>query len=113
MVVSVSPSLKRVPSARRDAADQQALGPPASSECAPLGGDVVPLGELPRPTHLAACARHLRARFELNRGYVTEIGMLTGLPIVCLPYLAQGIEGPAEIETLADTLLEPPRSAAA
>ncbi len=75
--------------------------------------DSVPLGELPRPTTLAACARHLRARFELNRGYLTEIGRLTGLPIVCLPYLAQGIEGPAEIERLADALVEPPRSVAA
>ena len=75
--------------------------------------DAVPLGELPRPTTLAACARHLRARFELNRGYVTEIGRLTGLPIVCLPYLAQGIEGPAEIERLADALVEAPRSVAA
>jgi anion-transporting ArsA/GET3 family ATPase len=75
--------------------------------------DTTPLGELPRPTTLAACARHLRARFELNRGYVTEIGRLTGLPVVALPYLAQGIEGPAEFERLADALVEPPRSVAA
>jgi anion-transporting ArsA/GET3 family ATPase len=75
--------------------------------------DAAPLGELPRPATLAACARHLRARFELNRGYVTEIGRLTGLPVVPLPYLAQGIEGPAEIERLADALVEPPRSVAA
>jgi anion-transporting ArsA/GET3 family ATPase len=75
--------------------------------------DAAPLGELPRPATLAACARHLRARFELNRGYVTEIGRLTGLPVVPLPYLAQGIEGPAEIEKLADALVEPPRSVAA
>jgi anion-transporting ArsA/GET3 family ATPase len=75
--------------------------------------DAAPLGELPRPATLAACARHLRARFELNRGYVTEIGRLTGLPVVPLPYLAQGIEGPAEIEKLADALVEPPRSVTA
>ena len=75
--------------------------------------DALPLGELPRPTTLAACARHLRARFELNRGYITEIGRLTGLPVVSLPYLAQGIEGPAEIGRLADALVEPPRSVAA
>ena len=67
--------------------------------------DAAPLGELPRPATLAACARHLRARFDLNRGYVTEIGRLTGLPVVLLPYLAQGIEGPAEIEKLADALV--------
>jgi anion-transporting ArsA/GET3 family ATPase len=75
--------------------------------------DALTLGELPRPTTLAACAGHLRARFELNRGYVTEIGRLTRLPVVPLPYLAQGIEGPAEIERLADALVEPPRSVAA
>jgi len=75
--------------------------------------DATPLGELPRPATLAACARHLRARFDLNRGYVTEIGRLTGLPVVPLPYLAQSIEGPAEIEKLADALVEPPRSVTA
>jgi len=75
--------------------------------------DDAPRGELPRPSTLAACARYLRARFELNRSYVAEIGRLTGLPVVCLPYLTTGIQGPAEIAVLADALVEPPRAVTA
>jgi anion-transporting ArsA/GET3 family ATPase len=74
--------------------------------------DDTPLGGLPRPSILAACARHLRARFELNRGYVAEIGRLTGLPVLQLPYLAQGVQGPAEIAMLAEALVEAPQPVA-
>jgi anion-transporting ArsA/GET3 family ATPase len=68
---------------------------------------------LPSPGELAACARHLRARHELNERYVTEIARLTGLPIVRLPYLTRGIDGPDDVAQLADPLLERPRSEAA
>jgi anion-transporting ArsA/GET3 family ATPase len=72
-----------------------------------------PVGSLPPPRALAACASYLRARHELNRGYVEEIRRLTGLPIVCLPYLLGGVNGPEEIGALADPLLGLPRREAA
>jgi anion-transporting ArsA/GET3 family ATPase len=71
--------------------------------------DAMPLGALPPPSTLAACASYLRARHELNRGFVKEIARRTRLPIVLLPQLHQGIEGPSEVEALAAPLVEPPR----
>ncbi len=71
------------------------------------------LGPLPPPRELSACARHLRARHELNESYVAEIARLTRLPIVRLPYLIGGIDGPDDVAALADPLLEPPRQEAA
>lgn len=68
---------------------------------------------LPAPAVLAACAAHLRARHELNRSYVDEIGRRTALPVVALPYLTAGVDGPAALERLAGALLEPPRAVAA
>jgi len=67
------------------------------------------LGSLPRPRTLAACAGFLRARHELNRGHVAQIGASTGLPVVELPYLAEGLEGPEAEGVLAEALLAPPR----
>jgi anion-transporting ArsA/GET3 family ATPase len=75
--------------------------------------DATHLGALPPPSTLAACASYLRARHELNRGFVAEIAHLTGLPVVLLPQLHRGIEGPREIEVLATPLVEPPRAEAA
>jgi anion-transporting ArsA/GET3 family ATPase len=75
--------------------------------------DAAPLAGLPRPSTLAACARHLRARHELNRGYVAEIEKRTGLPTVRLPYLVGGVEGPEEITVLARVLIEPTAAVAA
>jgi anion-transporting ArsA/GET3 family ATPase len=66
------------------------------------------LGGLPSAGALAECASYLRARYELNRGFVAEIARLTELPVVLLPYIARGIEGPSEIEALAAPLVEPP-----
>jgi anion-transporting ArsA/GET3 family ATPase len=66
------------------------------------------LGELPRPRVLASCARYLRARHELNRRFSREIQRATHLPIVELPRLAEGIEGPDQISTLASALLAEP-----
>jgi hypothetical protein len=62
---------------------------------------------------LAACARHLSQRHQLNRGYVAEIERRTGLPTVCLPYLLEGIEGPEEISALAAALIQAPEVVAA
>jgi anion-transporting ArsA/GET3 family ATPase len=68
---------------------------------------------LPAPRVLAACAGHLRSRFELNRRYVEEIGNRTGLPVVPLPYLAGGVGGPEDLAVLARHLEahEPARAA--
>lgn len=71
------------------------------------------LGGLPGPRALAFCAGHLRARHELNEDYVGEIARSTGLPIVRLPYLVGGIDGPEDVASLGDPLLEPPRWEAA
>ena len=65
-------------------------------------------GSLPSAGALARCAGFLRARRRLNRDYVERISQLTGLPVVTLPYLAQGIEGPAELDLLAPPLLVDP-----
>ncbi len=66
------------------------------------------LGQLPRPGVLAWCARYLRARHELNRSYVEEIQRTTGLPILQLPRLSGGIQGPEQIASLARPLLTAP-----
>jgi anion-transporting ArsA/GET3 family ATPase len=70
--------------------------------------DSSPLGALPPPSQLAACARTLRLRYELNAGFISEIAESTALPLVVLPQLQAGIEGPREIEVLADALLAAP-----
>jgi anion-transporting ArsA/GET3 family ATPase len=68
----------------------------------------LPLGALPRPEALARCAAHLRARCELNRRYAEEIRKQTGLPILPLPFLSQGVRGPEELALLGARLLEAP-----
>ena len=70
------------------------------------------LGALPPPRALAACAGYLRSRYELNRGFVSEIADSTGLPIVVLPQLHGGIDGPGALETLATPLIAPPHAEA-
>jgi len=66
------------------------------------------LGGLPRAGALADCASYLRSRHELNQTFVAEIAERTDLPVVLLPHIARGIEGPEEIEALADSLLAVP-----
>jgi anion-transporting ArsA/GET3 family ATPase len=75
--------------------------------------DSTPLGALPPPSQLAACARTLRLRHELNAGFVSEIAESTGLPLVVLPHLRGGIEGPHEIEQLSSSLVAAPSREAA
>jgi anion-transporting ArsA/GET3 family ATPase len=68
-------------------------------------------GALPSAGTLAHCAGFLRARHELNQGYLSLLEELTGLPLVPLPYLADGVEGPEALGVLAKALLgfgEPP-----
>jgi anion-transporting ArsA/GET3 family ATPase len=70
-------------------------------------------GALPPPAALAASVAHLRARHELNRHYVEEIGAATGLPVVTLPYLMRGSQGQQALGQLADALAETPRAVSA
>jgi anion-transporting ArsA/GET3 family ATPase len=62
-------------------------------------------GALPPTGTLAICAGFLRARHELNQSYVSLLEELTGLPLVPLPHLADGVEGPAALGILAKALL--------
>ncbi len=62
-------------------------------------------GDLPRAGTLASCAAFLRARHELAHRYTDLIAELTGLPLVRLPYLAEGVDGDDALERLAAALL--------
>ena len=68
------------------------------------------LGALPPPRVLARCAHFLRSRHELNRLFKAEIQQTTGLPIVELPRLPEGIQGPDQISSLTSALLADPVS---
>ena len=57
------------------------------------------------PGVLARSAAHLRSRFELGREYVERIREWTGLPLVTLPWLPEGVRGPADLDRLAPGLL--------
>ena len=67
-------------------------------------------GALPGPAVLSACVRALAARYELGRHYTAEIAEGTGLPIVPLPYLAEGVRGPDDVAALAKAVLADPRA---
>jgi anion-transporting ArsA/GET3 family ATPase len=69
------------------------------------------LGLPPAPV-LAACAAHMRSRSALNRHYVEEIARATELPVTQLPFLADGVGGPAELRALARLLLREPTAVA-
>lgn len=64
-----------------------------------------PLGALPPPHVLAACAGHLRARWALHEHWADALEKSVGLPCPRLPYLAEGIEGPASLLKLGAALL--------
>jgi anion-transporting ArsA/GET3 family ATPase len=66
------------------------------------------IGQLPRPEALAWCARYHRARYELNLSYVAEIQRTTGLPIVQLPRLSEGVSGREQVASLSQLLLATP-----
>jgi len=65
-------------------------------------------GALPPAGVLADCASFLRARHALNRGYVEQVSELTGLPVLCLPLLVDGVERREDLVRLADPLLAAP-----
>jgi anion-transporting ArsA/GET3 family ATPase len=60
---------------------------------------------LPEPHAAAACLRHLRTRYELNRRYLDEVTRVTGLPALELPLLPDGVRGPEDLRRLAGPLL--------
>jgi anion-transporting ArsA/GET3 family ATPase len=68
---------------------------------------------LPTPTVLARCARHVRERHALNQHYLGEIERMTHLPLVTLPYLAEGVNGPDDLAQLAEAVIAEPRAEAA
>jgi len=67
--------------------------------------EATPLGALPAPHVLAACAAHLRTRWELNERWARTLAESIGLPCVRLPYLRDGVEGPASLAALGAALL--------
>ncbi len=67
--------------------------------------EATPLGALPAPSVLAACATHLRTRFELHERWARTLAESIGLPCVRLPYLREGVEGPASLAALGALLL--------
>ena len=66
------------------------------------------IGPLPRPEALAWCARYLRERYELNQIYIAEIQRTTGLPILQLPRLSEGVSGREQVASLSQLLLATP-----
>jgi anion-transporting ArsA/GET3 family ATPase len=81
--------------------------PDLDEALARLDGDLA-FGALPRARALARCAHYLRSRHELNRRFAAEIQHTTGLPIVELPQLPEGIQGADQIASLASALLANP-----
>jgi anion-transporting ArsA/GET3 family ATPase len=65
----------------------------------------LPIDPLPSPGTLATCARHVRARYELNRRYADEIERDTSLPTQRLPYLREGIDGPEALLRMGNELI--------
>lgn len=59
---------------------------------------------LPRPATLAACARYLRERRELNEHHLDAIARATGLPVIPLPLLAEGVRTVDDLARLAQPL---------
>jgi hypothetical protein len=59
----------------------------------------------PAPAVLAACAAHLRGRFELNARWTAEIARSTALPVVALPRRADGARGRDALLALGRALL--------
>ena len=71
------------------------------------------LAGLPEPRVAAACLRHLRTRFELQRHHLGEVTRATGLPVLVLPFLPDGVTGPEALRPLVAPLLADPVASAA
>jgi anion-transporting ArsA/GET3 family ATPase len=60
---------------------------------------------VPEPAALARCAAHLRSRYELAQEYLGKLGEWTGLRLVELPWLPEGVRDEAGLDALAGPLL--------
>ncbi len=77
-----------------------------------LAGRLARCGDVPgapAPGLLAHCVAHLRERHELNAEHVARIARDSGLPVVTLPLLPEGVRGPRELSALAALLAVDPR----
>jgi anion-transporting ArsA/GET3 family ATPase len=74
--------------------------------------EAAPLGALPPAGVLAACASHLRARWELHERWARVLAESIGRPCLRLPYLAEGVAGPASLAVLGAALLAQPAAEA-
>jgi anion-transporting ArsA/GET3 family ATPase len=74
--------------------------------------DGTPLGALPAPSVLAACAAHLHARWALHERWAETLAASIGLPCVRLPYLPDGVAGPDALARLGQALVAGPAAEA-
>jgi anion-transporting ArsA/GET3 family ATPase len=68
-------------------------------------------GGLPPAGELADCAAFLRSRHALQADYLRLLAERTALPLVSLPYLVEGVDGPDSLGPLAEALLREPEAA--
>ncbi len=73
--------------------------------------ETTPLPGEPPGSVLAACVRHLCQRARLGAHYAAEIEQRTGLPVLCLPFLPEGIRDSGDLARLAALLLDAPGAA--
>jgi hypothetical protein len=60
----------------------------------------------PAPPVLAACALHLRGRYELNERWSRAIAEMTGLPLVPLPRRSDGARGGEALAALGARVVD-------
>jgi anion-transporting ArsA/GET3 family ATPase len=72
---------------------------------AQLPDDLLP-PDCPTPQVLAACGASRRARYELNRSFLSTIADSTALPVATLPLQKRGIRGPEDLVPLGRRLLD-------
>jgi len=72
-----------------------------------------PLAGLPAPETAAACVRHQRERYELNRHHLDALEREAGLPTRILPLLPDGVQQARDLRELAPRLLGLERAEAA
>jgi anion-transporting ArsA/GET3 family ATPase len=56
------------------------------------------------PEILREAIEHASSRAALHQGFIAKLRAEVAAPIACLPYLAEGVEGPAALERLGEVL---------
>lgn len=69
-----------------------------------LEGLCDPPSPLAAPTALSAALRHAGRRADTQRAFLTTLEAGLGAPALPLPYLTEGVAGPAQVARLADAL---------